>query len=111
MYVHTVLLWCESITRNVMSLLHHTDPHIDHDQSMADKFSIVTYASGLFTTWWGFVTSQEGGIFAGIVIGAATLAVTVYFKMKDEKRKREIHQLKIAQLLAATPEQEEIKQE
>lgn len=76
-----------------MDLLHHENSPFDHERSMIDKSSTVTYASGTLTALWGFVTSQEFGIFAGVLIGLLGLLVNIYYKQKDEKRKQEIHAL------------------
>lgn len=87
--------------RIIMHTLQHNLQEQDI-QSMTDKASALTYTSGALTALWGFVTSQEFGILAGVLIGLAGFAVNWYYKQKDEarkqedeRRKEELHQLKL----------------
>lgn len=92
--MHTVKLWCEQLLRKVMHTIEQNNS-INTEQEMIDRSSTVTYMSGTLTALWGFVTSQEFGIFAGVLIGLLGLAVNVYYKQKDERRKQEIHALQL----------------
>jgi hypothetical protein len=74
---------------------------ISHSQSpednkmITDRASAITHTTNVLMALWGFVTSQEFAVFAGIVISLCSLLVTYHFKRKDEKRKQEIHALKL----------------
>lgn len=107
MYIHTVLSWCDLITKKVMDVFHPSNTEQLHNQTMADKSTVITYVSALFTSWWGFVTSQEGGIFAGILLGGLSLLVSIFFKMREDSRAREMHEIEKALKLSAQVEQEQ----
>lgn len=85
----------------------HTYPYYPNDHTaMTDKASAVTLISSVLTAGWGLVTTQAFGIFAGIVIGVAGLAVNYYFKRKEldykrreDKRQQELHALTVQRLL------------
>lgn len=78
--------------------------HYQHEfnQEMADKSSITTYIGGGISAFWGFLASQEFGIIFGMLIGAAGLCLNYYFKKRDdrykladERRKQELHEITI----------------
>lgn len=78
--------------------------HYQHEfnQSMADKSSITTYIGGGISAAWGILTSQEFGIVFGMLVGVAGLCLNYYFKKRDDKyklaeerRKQELHELTI----------------
>tara|TARA_Y100000780_G_scaffold109857_1_gene99264 strand:- start:1481 stop:1786 length:306 start_codon:yes stop_codon:yes gene_type:complete len=92
---------CEQL-RHIMHAIHQ---NLKDDQPMIDKASATTYTSGALTALWGFVTSQQFGILAGVLIGLAGLMVNylhkqkdLAFKAADERRKQELHEITIRQM-------------
>lgn len=67
------------------------------DAAMAAAGSKATYAgAGASVSSWLF--SSEAGVFAGIVIGLAGLAVNFYFKRREDRRLQEEHDARMAGL-------------
>lgn len=62
---------------------------------MTDKLSLASYTTNGTAVVMGLATWQELSIIAGIIFGAGTFAANIYFKWRDEKRKRELHEKKL----------------
>ena len=99
------------VCEQLRHIMHVIQQNINDDQSMIDKASATTYTSGALTALWGFVTSQEFGIFFGIFIGSATYLLTWWYKQKDlefkradERRKQELHEATMQAMANNAPE-------
>jgi len=86
-------------------IMHTFNEQPKDDKPMIDRASATTYISGAMTALWGFVTSQQFGILAGVLIGLAGLMVNylhkqkdLAFKAADERRKQELHEITIRQM-------------
>jgi hypothetical protein len=78
---------------------------LETNRNMADKSSIATYIGGFISAFWGIATSQEFGIFIGMLMSAVGLCLTYFYKRRedkykqaDERRKQEIHEITMQNL-------------
>ena len=86
--------------KSMYAMGHNQSPEVN--KMITDKASAITHTTSVLTALWGVVTSQEFAVFAGIIISLCSLLITYHFKRKDEKRKQaderrkeELHQLKL----------------
>ena len=69
----------------------------DHETAIATAASKATFA-GAGTTIFGWLTSSEFGVVAGIVIGVAGLAVNWYFRRKTDKREQREYEARMRRM-------------
>lgn len=67
------------------------------DAAISAAGSKVTYA-GSTASVLGWMTSNEGGVVIGVVIAFIGLAVNVFFKLREDRRQQEEHELRMKAL-------------
>lgn len=65
---------------------------------MAATGSKATY-TGASVTAGGWLLSSEAGVFIGILIGIAGLALNYYFKRREDQRMQEEHDIRVRMML------------
>lgn len=72
--------------------------------SAAQSASLAALANklgwgGTVTFLLGWVVSSEFGVLVGVLLGVGGFLVTAYYKHREDKRKQEIHKLRIKMYL------------
>lgn len=83
----------ESITRAVEAAS--SAAHAAGIAALANKFGW----GGTVTAVLGWVVSSEFGVLVGVLLGVGGFLVTAYYKHREDKRKQEIHKLRIKMYL------------
>lgn len=68
------------------------------DATVAAVGSKATFA-GAATSLWGWITSSQFGVVAGVFIGIAGLALNWYFKRRTDQREQREHEARMRKLV------------
>lgn len=69
----------------------------EHETAIATAASKATFA-GAGTSIFGWLTSSEFGVVAGIVIGVVGLCVNWYFRRKTDKREQREYEARMRRM-------------
>lgn len=94
------------VYEQLRSIMHISMHHESENQGIMDLSTKATYAGSGFAAFWGLFTVEQWIGIAGLVVGLVALIIRTYFDARENARKNEMHQAKLAQLLASLPEQE-----
>ena len=87
--------------------MHITLDHEEQHQGIMDLSTKATFGGSIFTALWGLFTVEQWIGIGGLLVAVIGLIIKTYFEWQESKRKVEMHNAKLAQLLAVLPKQEE----